>query len=498
MLNAVQHANGSNYMEGMDPSKLPRPFFVQGTAGASVRFSGNYSYDKSGNLKAIGDQAFTYDRLSRLLTANIGGGNLESFTYDDFGNLTSTTRLGVGRNIPVNSATNRLTTIATYNNAGSIATLDGVTHVQDFFQLISSYSGGPQTWEHNYDAADERTWSRHMNASPTRYVLSLRGPDGKVLREYTRVGGIITPSSYSWQDYIYREGKPVASVLSTGEVRYYSLDHVGSVRQHSNVAGAETAWHKYWPYGEEFTTIQEGDQMKFTGHERDLGDTTAPNHSADDLDYMHARYYRPFLGRFISVDRHSGDPRQPQSWNRYSYVMSNPLANIDPTGLVSIRAFYTGLGMLSGDYTYEINFVTTGSINIDGLDKVAGRAIPWAGAVDKMFEIFKDGINGKAASLLVGKGHALSDRRAAGGFEARIKAQFKRLGGAPLGDGRYTAESLGVLQKAINQVIDTALAKNEITKEQAERLRKDYNIETIRIQAERLSRHLTTSSISIR
>jgi RHS repeat-associated protein len=79
--------------------------------------------------------------------------------------------------------------------------------------------------------------------------------------------------------------------------------------------------------------------MKFTGHERDLGITVCPisnpqcSLNADDVDYMHARYYRPGLGRFLSVDPMPGSLQMPQSWNKYSYVQGNPMSLVDPTGL---------------------------------------------------------------------------------------------------------------------------------------------------------------------
>jgi RHS repeat-associated protein len=67
--------------------------------------------------------------------------------------------------------------------------------------------------------------------------------------------------------------------------------------------------------------------MKFTGHERDvLGNDP---HTLDD---MHARYYSPTVGRFLSVDPVLGNPQAPQSWNRYAYVMNNPMNRTDPTG----------------------------------------------------------------------------------------------------------------------------------------------------------------------
>jgi uncharacterized protein RhaS with RHS repeats len=47
---------------------------------------------------------------------------------------------------------------------------------------------------------------------------------------------------------------------------------------------------------------------------------------------MHARYYSPNLGRFMSVDPVGGEIGNSQSWNRYTYVENNPLAFVDPDG----------------------------------------------------------------------------------------------------------------------------------------------------------------------
>lgn len=69
--------------------------------------------------------------------------------------------------------------------------------------------------------------------------------------------------------------------------------------------------------------------MKYTGHERDLN---RPG-QFDDLDYMHARYCSPLLGRFFSVDPIGGVETNPQSWNRYAYGLNNPLNLTDPTGM---------------------------------------------------------------------------------------------------------------------------------------------------------------------
>ena len=50
------------------------------------------------------------------------------------------------------------------------------------------------------------------------------------------------------------------------------------------------------------------------------------------LYYYGGRYYDAELGRFISPDISVPQPKEPQSLNRYSYVLNNPVRIVDPTG----------------------------------------------------------------------------------------------------------------------------------------------------------------------
>jgi RHS repeat-associated protein len=65
---------------------------------------------------------------------------------------------------------------------------------------------------------------------------------------------------------------------------------------------------------------------KFTGKERD---------AESGLDYFGARHYASSYGRFASPDPLMASARisRPQTWNRYSYVLNNPLNLIDPLGM---------------------------------------------------------------------------------------------------------------------------------------------------------------------
>ncbi|MGH9768139.1 MAG: RHS repeat-associated core domain-containing protein [Blastocatellia bacterium] len=56
--------------------------------------------------------------------------------------------------------------------------------------------------------------------------------------------------------------------------------------------------------------------------------------SETGLDFAQARYFSNVQGRFTSVDPllESAELDEPQSWNRYSFVLNNPLVYTDPTG----------------------------------------------------------------------------------------------------------------------------------------------------------------------
>ncbi|MDD4860352.1 MAG: RHS repeat-associated core domain-containing protein, partial [Dehalococcoidales bacterium] len=66
------------------------------------------------------------------------------------------------------------------------------------------------------------------------------------------------------------------------------------------------------------------------------------------LYYYGARYYDPEIGRFISADTLVQMPFNPQSLNRYSYCLNNPLKYVDPSGLDAVMLF--GSGMSLADY----------------------------------------------------------------------------------------------------------------------------------------------------
>ncbi|HNT17208.1 MAG TPA: RHS repeat-associated core domain-containing protein [Acidobacteriota bacterium] len=115
--------------------------------------------------------------------------------------------------------------------------------------------------------------------------------------------------------------------LNEGTVYFYVKDHLGNTRLVLDGEGNIQSRMSYEPYGVELYPLAANtmnEKYKFTNQERDY--TTG-------LDYFHARYYGSAMGRFMRPDPVSGNPANPESWNLYSYVRSNPINRTDPTGL---------------------------------------------------------------------------------------------------------------------------------------------------------------------
>jgi RHS repeat-associated protein len=70
------------------------------------------------------------------------------------------------------------------------------------------------------------------------------------------------------------------------------------------------------------------------------------------LYYYNARYYDPTIGRFISPDTVVQSPANPQTLNRYSYCLNNPLKYTDPSGrIVTFFGIDISYAMATGDYS---------------------------------------------------------------------------------------------------------------------------------------------------
>ena len=122
------------------------------------------------------------------------------------------------------------------------------------------------------------------------------------------------------------------------QVSYLTQDHLGSQRIVTNENGAVTDRKDYAAYGDEtvsaqrtsgvgYTTAQEP-RKNYTGYEKDM---------EIGLEFAEARFHNSTHGRYTSVDPMiaSASIKNPQTLNRYSYVLNTPYKLVDPLGLIS-------------------------------------------------------------------------------------------------------------------------------------------------------------------
>jgi RHS repeat-associated protein len=116
-------------------------------------------------------------------------------------------------------------------------------------------------------------------------------------------------------------GKLIAT-SENGTIRYIHQDSLTSTSLMTDSTGNQIGTTvKYLPFGETKMGSVPTDKL-FTGQRLD----------GTGLYYYNARYYDPTIGRFISADTIIPDINNPQSYNRYSYCINNPIKYLDPNG----------------------------------------------------------------------------------------------------------------------------------------------------------------------
>jgi len=247
--------------------------------------------------------------------------------------------------------TNRLPPVSghpyTYDAAGNLTADYNLTYAYDPFNMLREKDSGiyfSKSEFYIYTASDERIGVKYGNVIESPTIWSIRDFSGNVLRQYE---GYDQMPGMSWlwiEDYMYRDGQLLAGerVPEEGGRRHFHLDHLGSPRLVTGDDSKEMSEHDYEPFGLESNPLYQEtaggfdreDPKRFTGHERDYTAPPDAPASAYYLDYMHARFYAPSVGRFLSVDPVlvKAAVRAPQMWNRYSYVGNNPMVHTDPTG----------------------------------------------------------------------------------------------------------------------------------------------------------------------
>lgn len=169
------------------------------------------------------------------------------------------------------------------------------------------------------------------------------------------------PSTGQEKHILYIEGRPYESNIiylknfgeETGSYKFLHKDYIGSILAISDEQGNKLEQRHYDAWGN-FTHLKLGDEpvstdkafikgasllvdRGYTGHEHfmDVG-----------IIHMNGRLYDPLLRRFLNADENIQDPTNTQNYNKYGYVLNNPLMYNDPNGEFLMWLF----GALAGGY----------------------------------------------------------------------------------------------------------------------------------------------------
>jgi RHS repeat-associated protein len=200
----------------------------------------------------------------------------------------------------------------------------GITFKQDYnaenrISAIHKMNGdcstgtATESWLYGYDGDGVRVATAHYTGvtldSMTLYYM----------------GGMYEVTGSAVKKYYSMAGQTVMRD-SDDSLKYLLTDHLGSISAVANQAGELLEQQRYLPFGE-VRAIPDSPIIA-----TDFGYTFQRNLSGTGLMDYKSRMYSPQLGRFIQPDSIVPYPVFSQSWNRFSYVMNNPINFIDPTG----------------------------------------------------------------------------------------------------------------------------------------------------------------------
>jgi RHS repeat-associated protein len=237
---------------------------------------------------------YTYDSLNRMATA-AGNGWGEQYTFDPFGNLTTkkvTSGSGPSLSQAVNQSNNQIEGFGAYDANGNFEYPNAAYDVENH---IYALVGGPPYTSYSYDGQGKRIflWNGTVdgNNNPTTFSVVAYAASGQKLGTYQCIPG----TYYSGGNYVPFIGVSIASSDQYfGGRRLAVMDQLGS-------AGT------YYPWGEAKSGTNPQDTWSYATYWRD---------SATGLDYANNRYYSNAYGRFMTPDKASGRPADPQSWNQ--------------------------------------------------------------------------------------------------------------------------------------------------------------------------------------
>ncbi|MDH3492013.1 MAG: hypothetical protein OEM82_00560 [Acidobacteriota bacterium] len=324
-------------------------------------------------------QNYEYDALNRVrLVSESVGSNLnwlESFAYDRYGNriyeeeLTTTiSQFDKTSNPSFDPSTNRL-----------IEEQDGDRIPDYVFDGAGNLTRDADNKRFVYNGENQlASFFRGNNSTTTPDAKYEYDGEGRRVRK--RSDGIETVFVYN------AFGKLIAEysdkLPESPKIRYLTRDSLGSTRVVTDGAGTVVSRNDFMAFGESLSDkignvsgreashgygSPQDLRNQFTGYERDI---------ESGLDFAQMRYYDSAMGRYTSVDplNASANLRNPQTFNRYSYVLNSPYKFVDPLGLISQSTGACGQFCTNSE-----------TVGVNKFDDMGDRGGPLAWRINAMF-----------------------------------------------------------------------------------------------------------------
>ncbi|WP_228132961.1 RHS repeat-associated core domain-containing protein [Acinetobacter sp. 826659] len=318
---------------------------------SAVNYSLTYVYDKDGRITLVTrnngtKDAYTYDAVDRLLSESRTTGTAAtysiSYTYDKNGNRLTLNATGQHMQ-PAASAAYTYTT-----NTNKLASFTKGGVAQTFSHTANSeLSYG--TYLPTYDYAGRRKVDR---ASTDYYFMNYNHKNERSFRDKVVNGAVATMTQYIYDEqshligeydktgalveYVWMGDKPVAAIYGSGaatKIYYIITDAQNTPRRLVDGVTHAVVWS--WDstaFGVGNPTGSITFNLRFPGQYYDVGTNQFYNHN---------RFYNPELGRYMEPDPIGLEG----GLNPYAYAGSNPVMNVDPSGLRLDRLSDAGMSM---------------------------------------------------------------------------------------------------------------------------------------------------------
>ena len=238
----------------------------------------------------------TYDPANNNRLSTIGSSPV---TYDAAGNLTSD---GTG----VGSHTYE------WDAEGRVVSIDGLPGQACQATWIACYT---------YNALGQRA----ETAAGAAFYEFVSDPAGNDVGRHDRGGSFL-------RQYLF-QGDGRFGKYQDGITYLMHWNNLGSTGTVADQMGVTTQDQLYYPWGQQRSQI---------GAHTDLHFATMWQEPESGLFSTHFRRYSSNLGRWLSPDPSYEDILNPQSLNRYAYVLNHPTNSIDPLGLICVKGHCPG------------------------------------------------------------------------------------------------------------------------------------------------------------